>query len=715
MQMKVKTIFSSLILVLLISSLFMCLFAGSVKGQSEIHVATEEALKNAISNASDDTQTVIIFDNNIAITVKSAIFIPADKDITLRSNGNSKFSLVGASGANVLTVENRATLRLDGIIVTHVSGYNAHGLTVNSGGTLILSSGEIIGNSGSYGGVHVNGGSFTMTGGEISNNIATGDYYWGGGGVYMTGGTFAMSGGKISGNTAIHYNYGGGGIYMTGGSFTMSGGEISGNSATANGGGVYIGGGNFDMSGGTISNNKATDGGGIYLADGYVRLSGNSKISGNTASNSGGGVWVTLANLGRLSVSNGVEFSNNRATAAYNRDSSHNSIYNTYIGNGVVWTSPFTQGYNNYDISYVQGTPTTISTDSSGDSGGSSGGSNTRFTVTVEDAYGNPTGAGSYFAGTSVTLNAATKEGYTFSHWRVKAGGVYLSNSPYVIFTMPENNVEVVAMWSGVQYNIIYELNGGETDWRRAAEYPTTYTSSGDGSSVAIPEPIRKDAFPLSYEYKFLDWTVIYPDGSREHFQTYLSIPAGTMGDITLEANWASKGLMQNITDWATGIGLIVLVIIVGLFLNAIIFGNGGSSGSSTQQRRPYDEDYELRRQKEYFERLKAEQIRQAQLQREEQQRRWQEEQRQREYEQYRQQEEQYYQRQLLEQDPYEILEINKGASEMEVKDAWRELSKKWHPDTCQMKDQRATDMAKENFDKVQKAYEKIKQYKGWK
>jgi predicted outer membrane repeat protein len=50
-----------------------------------------------------------------------------------------------------------------------------------------------------------------------------------------------MEGGGISGNTA---RYHGGGVYVTGGTFTMSGGEISGNtsfsSSDSDGGGVYV-------------------------------------------------------------------------------------------------------------------------------------------------------------------------------------------------------------------------------------------------------------------------------------------------------------------------------------------------------------------------------------------------------------------------------------------------------------------------------------------
>jgi hypothetical protein len=54
-------------------------------------------------------------------------------------------------------------------------------------------------------------------------------------------------------------------------------------------------------------------------------------------------------------VSDGVVFSNNKAGWAYDRDAKHDEIYNSNIGSNVIWTSPFTQGYNNYDIKYTEG------------------------------------------------------------------------------------------------------------------------------------------------------------------------------------------------------------------------------------------------------------------------------------------------------------------------------------------------------------------------
>ncbi|MDR2202780.1 MAG: hypothetical protein LBE76_00425 [Nitrososphaerota archaeon] len=89
--------------------------------------------------------------------------------------------------------------------------------------------------------------------------------------------------------------------------------------------------------------------------------------------NNGGGVGISYEDLNYLYVSNGVVFRSNRAVAAYNRASTDNALYNSLIGSGVTRTSPFTHGYNNYDIGYTKGVRVT-DTYSGSDSGGSSGG-----------------------------------------------------------------------------------------------------------------------------------------------------------------------------------------------------------------------------------------------------------------------------------------------------------------------------------------------------
>jgi hypothetical protein len=210
-----------------------------------------------------------------------------------------------SSQGNLLRLDNNQTLVIDDAGLTLQGLTNGqNGKSVDNNTALVylghanskleLRNGVISGNtnsssSGGSGGVLVDGGAFTMSGGEISGNTGAG-----GGGVRVSGsgGAFTMSGGEISGNTGVS----GGGVLVNGGTFTMSGGEISGNNASGSGfggGGVYVNGGEFTMSGGEISDNSTSGrGGGVFVINnGTFNMSGGT-ISGNTSSGRGGGVCV---------------------------------------------------------------------------------------------------------------------------------------------------------------------------------------------------------------------------------------------------------------------------------------------------------------------------------------------------------------------------------------------------------------------------------------
>lgn len=62
----------------------------------------------------------------------------------------------------------------------------------------------------------------------------------------------------------------------------------------------------------------------------------------------------------------------------------------------------------------------------------------------------------------------------------------------------------------------------------------------------------------------------------------------------------------------------------------------------------------------------------------------------------------------------YQILEVDKNASEAEIKKAYREMVKKYHPDKLVDMDEAYKKGAREKFDKVQEAYDKIRQEKGF-
>ena len=73
----------------------------------------------------------------------------------------------------------------------------------------------------------------------------------------------------------------------------------------------------------------------------------------------------------------------------------------------------------------------------------------TRYAVTVNGSYADVSGAGSYAAGSVVTVRAGSRSGYTFNGWTSGSNVVFDDpNAAETAFTMPEGSVTVTANWS---------------------------------------------------------------------------------------------------------------------------------------------------------------------------------------------------------------------------------------------------------------------------
>lgn len=142
------------------------------------------------------------------------------------------------------------------------------------------------------GGIYMDGGSFTMPKGTITNNRAGIDRNGNinstegigyGGGVYMHNGTVNIGQGTVTGNICKLY---GGGLYVYNEStatMSFSGGILRENNAYAGGGVCLSGPVSMEMTGSNIEENTATNGGGIYLRDGASLNYSSGLIRGNKA------------------------------------------------------------------------------------------------------------------------------------------------------------------------------------------------------------------------------------------------------------------------------------------------------------------------------------------------------------------------------------------------------------------------------------------------
>jgi len=396
--------------------------------------ADEEGYKVLLSDISLTDTSLVISDfyaqvaaygtasSNKIINVPNLI-LPGNVTVPGNLNG-ATLTITSSSGVKTLTrgaadsetdsglfiVSNNAKLVFEDIVIDgdkDIHTTNTMPLVrVKASGTFTLNSGAVLKNNlaTNGGGVYIAGGTFNLSGGEISGNIAGPTGTSSGGGVYVGSGTFNFTSGTVLGNVATS---GGGGVFMSGGEFNMSGGTIGGTGTAANsaqrGGGVSIAGGTFIMNGGTIGGagkeNRATvSGGGVYMSGGTFNMSSDTSIptvSGNKVTGNGGGVCVTGAtfNMGNNACvadneatgdggGGGVYVSNNNGK--FNM-SGGSIIDNTAVYGGGVYT--YLYGMFAMTGGMVSGNKTTFTNLPSG--GGVYVGYNGIFNISNGTVYGN--------------------------------------------------------------------------------------------------------------------------------------------------------------------------------------------------------------------------------------------------------------------------------------------------------------------------------------
>lgn len=347
---------------------------------NDIEVNSEESLREAISRATSEENTVIVLTGSFAIsnTVEvenKNLTLRISKDTTITSNAGTALAISGGAvrieGAGDTSMVQRGSTE-DGALVTATNGANVTlaGVTldgnkdkITSTGSLLSVTGEgttatleegatIQNNKGDINGAGVSvsdGGTLTMKeGSTVQGNHAAGKNFLtapNGGGVYVgKDGTMVMEGGSIKDNktTAIfsgkEQSYGnGGGIAVEGGSATITGGTISGNNAQGGGGVAAIGLENGPLThlnvGGyaVIENNTSMRGGGIYATGPnssminpdvndvrtHVLISGNALIQKNKTTSTNGGAGIYIQDRALLSATGGTVSENETTEGGY--------------------------------------------------------------------------------------------------------------------------------------------------------------------------------------------------------------------------------------------------------------------------------------------------------------------------------------------------------------------------------------------------------------
>jgi len=447
-----------------------------------------------------------------------------------------------------ITVSGKVILCLNG----HKLNLNKQHISVGSGASLTLcdcsTGGVLTGGSGSKGGgVYVGGGTFTMTGGSIAGNTAES-----GGGVYVDeGGTFTMEDGSINNNQVT--SGGGGGVMVNKGSFTLSGGSITGNATSdatyGYGGGVCLY-GTFNLSGDAIiqNNTKAGATDNLYLGWNTINITG--PLGENAR------IGVTAEGVPRSFISGWSDNMEGEDPADYFSSDGDalgiglNADGNVVLGSlcttitlnpnggtlpeyslveGAALPIPTKTGYTFagwYEDPEFSGNPVTdIPTDSTGELTFYAQWTINTYKITAQvangcEGMGEVIGGGTYKYGTTVTLTATASEGYRFVDW--VEGDQTVSTDATYIFTATGDRT-LTARFEKLYTVTVSPAEGG--------------TATADKTTAAAGETITLTA-EASTDYRFTGWTssnegVTFAEASS--VSTTFTMPAG---DVTVTAQF---------------------------------------------------------------------------------------------------------------------------------------------------------------------------------
>ena len=439
-------------------------------------------------------------------------------------NSSTNSSTVNISGGTIsgctAVIGNGGGLYVDGSTITISGGTisgckallsnnkgNGGGLYAKNKSTITINKGTISGCEGRWGGGLYAEDSSTIT---ITDSTISGCKAGAGGGLCVVGSTLNIKDDIIS-KCFVSDTGKGGGLYAENSIITISGGTIKGNKA-AYGGGVALKDSRVKeeepITSWTVVDNEAykTDtgrgyiGGGIYLENGSMDVSnGSNKIYNNTADGHGADICLTDATSSiKLPIAANMNVNYHDSGIKIDNWYNDNPRYTPSESGAVVEANKLLNGELSLVASYKAIPMCTVTIDANGGVGGSS-------SQTVQK-------------GTTVTLEAPTKEGHLFKGWK-DGEKVYRAGETITV----TGDMTLTAVWEARTFTVTYVLLNGKTRAEKVAY----------GQNVTLGEEPRTG-------YTFVGWK----DGEKVY---HAGETITVTGDMTLTAEWKKLPSAENL------------------------------------------------------------------------------------------------------------------------------------------------------------------------
>ena len=441
------------------------------------------------------------------------------------------------NGDGVILVNGESKFIMDGGTISGCEADEGGGLYATNGSTININSGTIskcTAQADNGGGLYADNSTVTISGGIISgcegllggglyaeksstvninNGTISGCTAGAGGGLYVVGSTLNIKGGTIS-ECFVSDTGKGGGLFADQSTLTISGGTIKGNKA-AYGGGVALRDSRVKeeepITNWTVVDNKAYKtktgtgyvGGGIYLENGSMNASaGSNKIYNNTADGHGADICLDGSSTIKLPNAAGMGAKYHDSGIKIDNWYNDNPRYTPSENGEVVGAGVELKGGLSLVASY-KASPVRIEIDANGGVGGS-------VSQTVQK-------------GTTVPVEAPTKEGYLFKGWKDDKGNSYPAGADGKVNITVNEDMKLTAVWEARTFTVTYVLLNGETRTEKV-DY---------GQMVTLSEEPRTG-------YTFVGWK----DGEKMY---HAGETITVTGDMTLTAEWKKLPSAENL------------------------------------------------------------------------------------------------------------------------------------------------------------------------